>query len=142
MEGFHHSIKVNVRFGDIDLLHHVNNAAFASILDEGRINYSKEVDPEGFNPDRIAMVLVNINLDFIASAHIFDQLEIFTRCTRIGNKSLDLEQMICLCPEGKVIVRSHSTLVSIDPYTHESRAVPEDWILKLEQFEGKQLKKR
>ena len=40
---FQHKIKLNVRFMDLDAMHHVNNARYLNFLEESRIAYSQEV---------------------------------------------------------------------------------------------------
>lgn len=137
---FNHKVKVNVRFGDIDLLHHVNNAAFCSILDEGRITYFRDVAGDLFDWNSIPFVLANINLNFVSPAHLYDKLEVSSRCTKIGNKSFAMEQEIRLRPDGQLVVSSTSTLVSFDPVKRQTYPIPTHWAEVIEQFEGRILR--
>ena len=40
---FHHSIPVQIRFNDIDMLGHVNNTVYFSFFDLGKARYFEEV---------------------------------------------------------------------------------------------------
>lgn len=139
---FKHCVRVNVRFNDIDLLHHVNNSAYCSMLDEGRVIYFRDVGENRFDWSEINFVLVNLNLNFKASAHLFDKVEVFTRVVRIGNKSLTMEQEIRLRPEGKLLVNAISVVSGYNRKMETSEEITPEWINAFESFEGRVLKER
>ena len=87
---FHHSIPVQIRFNDIDMLGHVNNTVYFSFFDLGKARYFEEVKKGHFDLSHIDIVVANINVNFLAhnmalynivkavnSADYVDQLHFF-----------------------------------------------------------------
>ena len=104
-----------VRFRDCDAMGHVNNAVYSTYLEEARI---------GVLGDLIDFILARVEIDFRAEIRLGDEVEVHSRCSRIGTKSFDLEHVIAA--DGRVVAEAKSVLVSYDYERGESVPVPDE----------------
>ena len=54
-----------------------------------------------------------------------EEVEVRTRCSRVGTKSFDLEHVIAA--DGRVVAEAKSVLVSFDYESGRSVELPESW---------------
>ena len=104
-----------VRFRDCDAMGHVNNAVFSTYLEEARI---------GVLGDLVEFILARVEIDFRSELRMGEEVEVRTRCSRIGTKSFDLEHVIA-ASGGRVVAEAKSVLVSYDYRLGESVPVPD-----------------
>ena len=110
-----------VRFRDCDAMGHVNNAVYSTYLEEARI---------GVLGDLIDFILARVEIDFRSELRAAEEVEVRTRCSRIGTKSFDLEHVIAV--DGRVVAEAKSVLVSYDYERGESVRVPDELRARLE----------
>jgi len=131
LDGYTHIIPMPVRFGDLDALGHLNNAKYATYIEQARIQYVTDVC--GFRGlwNELGMILARIEIDFKAPILYGDTVEIYTRCSRIGSKSFDLDYVItrqaATQSASQVSATSRSVLVAFDYTTQQTMAVPDSW---------------
>jgi acyl-CoA thioester hydrolase len=101
---------------------HVNNAVYSTYLEEARI---------GVLGDLIDFILARVEIDFRAELRMGDEVEVRTRCSRIGTKSFDLEHVI-EAAGGRVVAEAKSVLVSYDYARSESVPVPAELRARLQ----------
>ena len=104
-----------VRFRDCDAMGHVNNAVYSTYLEEARI---------GVLGDLIDFILARVEIDFRSELRAAEEVEVRTRCSRVGRKSFDLEHVITA--DGRLVAEAKSVLVSYDYERGESVPVPEE----------------
>ena len=92
-----------VRFRDCDAMGHVNNAVYSTYLEEARIGVLGGLS--GF-------ILARVEIDFRAELRMGEEIEVRTRCSRIGTKSFDLEHVIAT--GERVVAEAKSVLVAYD----------------------------
>ena len=92
-----------VRFRDCDAMGHVNNAVFSTYLEEARIGVLGGLTP---------FILARVEIDFRSQLRAGEEIEVATRCSRIGTKSFELEHQIR--SDGRVIADARSVLVGYD----------------------------
>ena len=103
-----------VRFRDCDAMGHVNNAVFSTYLEEARI---------GVLGGLTDFILARVEIDFRSELRSGEEVEVRTRCSRIGTKSFDLEHE--LVADGRVVAEAKSVLVSFDYGLGASVPVPD-----------------
>jgi acyl-CoA thioester hydrolase len=113
-----HRIDIQIRFGDTDMFRHVNNAAFASYAELGRLTF---LDDLGYPPG--GLILARIELDFRQQLRFGDVAELETVVGRIGTSSLTLAQR--LVSDGRVACDIGSVVVFFDYERNRSIPVPE-----------------
>jgi acyl-CoA thioester hydrolase len=104
-----------VRFNDCDPMGHVNNAAYSTYLEQARIGVLGRLDP---------FILARVEIDFRAELRAGDEVEVRTRCARIGTKSFDLEHEIST--DGRVVAEARSVLVGYDYRAGQSVPLTDD----------------
>lgn len=117
-----------VRFSETDMLGHVNNTVFGSYFEIGRTAYF--IDKGFYRQDKTALVIVKTEIEYLGMIFWPGSIEIGTRITGFGKSSFTTDQM--LCQDGRIVGRSTSTMVAIDPVSGKSRPMPEDLRLLLE----------
>lgn len=138
---FKHKIKLNVRFMDLDAMHHVNNARYLNFLEESRIAYSQEVLQQFNDIKSFNAVVARIEIDYLRPIQFGEEVAVYTRVSKIGTKSFHFESVITTeNNEGYAIAaKAHQALVNIDIKSGKSDAIPMDIRKKIEEFEGKPL---
>lgn len=138
LEKFKQSIPIKVRFCDLDAMGHVNNAAYLSYLEEARLAYYNQVLQMNTNNLEFDAVVARIEIDYIEQIRLGDEVEIYTRTAKIGNKSSDVEHLIVIAGEKgrKIAARAMTKLVSFDYKTEKTIPVPEEKRLIIERFES------
>ena len=57
--------KVNIRFSDLDLFGHVNNAVYLTYYEEARVSYFDEVVGYDYDWSKEGVILARIEVDFL-----------------------------------------------------------------------------
>lgn len=112
-----------LRFNDTDMLGHVNNAVFAVMLEQGRAELMEQTGlPVGGAVQ--AVVIVRMELDFLAEMNWPGDVRIETALTRLGGRSFQMHQRLIsaevLCGQATTVMvvmdRAARKAVSIDPW--------------------------
>lgn len=120
---FRHVMPIQIRFSDVDLYGHMNNNAYFSLYDLAKTSYFRDVF--GFEEwNKFALVVANINADFLAPVFFSDELIIETTVAHIGNKSITLVQRAVNKATGVLKCQCRTVLVGYDVATKEPVALP------------------
>ena len=136
MNSFHHSTSIQVRFADVDAMNHVNNAKYLTYIEIARIGYFNEVLRQGMHATP-GFILARASVDFLLPIEIHDEIKVLTRCSRMGNKSFELEYEIVKTgsePQA-VVAKAQTVLVAYDYDAKQTVAVPQEWKIRIEAFE-------
>ena len=126
-----HEKRVEIRWSDVDAYMHVNNAVYATYLEECRDEW---VDRAlGELGDAWDFVLARVAIDFRRELRLEDE-EVVVNCTlqRIGNSSVTLTEEI-RTREGELSAEAEAVLVARDRELGRSRPLTE---AEREAFEG------
>jgi acyl-CoA thioester hydrolase len=104
-----------VRFGDCDPMGHANNAVYSTYLEQARITVLGGLDP---------FILARVEIDFRSELRMNDEIEIRTRCSRIGTKSFELEHQIWT--GDRLAAEAKSVLVGYDYHRGTSVPIPDE----------------
>ena len=115
MDGYPFVHRERVRFRDCDAMGHVNNAVFSTYLEEARIGVLGGLSP---------FILARVEIDFRSQLRAGEQIEIGTRCSRVGTKSFDLEHQIR--SDGRIVADARSVLVAYSYESEESVSLPDE----------------
>ena len=75
---FRHRIPVQLRFNDIDMFGHVNNAMYLQYFDMGKLTFFKQYMDSGFEHEPTVPVVANINVDFHQPTLIDERISVET----------------------------------------------------------------
>ncbi len=135
---FKSKTKIQIRYADLDTYGHVNNKNFLSFLEEARISYIKDIglDKEVTIFD-FGSVVGRIDIKYIHPVQFGDDVWVYTRCTRLGNKSYDLENIIIVHKKDKEIISAVATvtMVSFDLKIGKTKPLDKEMIKIIDEFE-------
>ena len=132
--GFRHATAVQVRWGDMDALGHVNNAVYLTYLEQARIAYTRNLEIWTGKLDSLGVILARVVLDYKLPLTNADTITVYTRVSRLGTKSFDMEQLIVRRDEA-VAAAATFTIVVYDYATEQSAPIPSAWRAKYIDYE-------
>ncbi len=111
--------QIEIRWRDVDAYLHVNNAVYATYLEEGRDEWLEHtLGDVGSSWD---YVLARVAIDFRRELRLEDEAVVVScRLAKIGNSSLTLREQI-RTRDGELAAESEAVLVARDPNTRQSR---------------------
>ena len=135
---YRHTAPIQIRFADLDALNHVNNANYLTYIELARIHYLHEVVKAEMGLHREGLILAKATVDFKKPILLTDEIVVQTRCSRIGNKSFEMEyEMLKMNTGGapELMATSMTVLVCLDYSTGKTISVPEVWKKRILDFE-------
>lgn len=138
---FKHKTKVEIRFVDIDAFNHVNNANYLSYFEVARVSYFDEVVGWEYDWSKQGIILAKAEIDFVIPINFRDEIFIYTRCSRLGNKSFDLEYRIVrmLKEKEQLMADAVTVMVAFDYVGNKTIEIPVEWKEAIRKFEGNDL---
>jgi acyl-CoA thioester hydrolase len=109
-----------VRFRDLDSMGHMNNAVYATFLEQARLAFLSQYGAHVQN-----MILARLEIDFRSPVEFGETIEIAVTPTRIGTKSFDLEYV--LRAAERVVAEAKTVLVAYDYAEARSVEIPDEW---------------
>src|SRR5439155_21492121 len=87
-EGFRRKTTIDVRFRDLDLMGHVNNAVYFTYLEQARLDYFRDLyaahpaleHPPGF-------IVASPRIEYRAPIFLDDRVDVWLRVSEIGRSS-------------------------------------------------------
>jgi len=134
---FTHHCNVEIRFVDIDAFGHVNNAHHLSYIEQARVRYFNDVVGGDWDWTKAGIILATAEVRYKQPILLHDRLRIYTRCSRIGGKSMELEyRLVNSGSEGEVLLAEARTVVVAYDYTSaKTTMVSEDWRVAILAYE-------
>ena len=111
LEDFPYRLTDNVRFADLDPNQHVNNAAYATYFETGRVTLVKDRSL-GLTPPGLGWMLVRLDIHFRAELRWPGTIEMGLGVAKFGRTSLTFDQVVF--SEGKCVASAQSVTVLID----------------------------
>ena len=139
---FHHTLPLQLRFNDVDLLGHVNNSVYFAFYDLGKSRYFEAVKAQNIDWKKADVVIANVNADFVSPTYPSEPIAVQTCTTEIGNRSFKLLQQIVNTETGQVKGVCRTVMVGFDVKAGTAAAISDEWKEALCRFEGKELRKK
>ncbi|MFA7437000.1 acyl-CoA thioesterase [Castellaniella sp.] len=110
-------ITMDVRWGDLDSMRHVNNAMYFRYFEESRVrlfeSLGRNTSQEGF------AVLAHVSCDFLEPLMYPACITVGMKCLRIGRSSLRLQSWIARADDPDILyARGESVVVNADDAGH------------------------
>ena len=131
---FHHEIRLEVRWGDMDAYGHVNNSLFFRYLESGRFAYIQDIFPPLVAETIPVIVLADIQCRFEAQIVFPAEIVVKTKVVRLGNSSFDIYAE--LWHGVKRCAKSKAVMVWLDQKTSKPIPIPEMFVEKIRALEG------
>lgn len=84
------SAKIQVRFADIDVMGHVNNAVYLSYFENARMHYFKNMLGSNWDWNKDGIILLKNVVEYLRPVLLNDEPEIKVFVVSIGTKSFTL----------------------------------------------------
>ncbi|PKL83239.1 MAG: acyl-CoA thioesterase [Ignavibacteriae bacterium HGW-Ignavibacteriae-3] len=138
LKDYKHNIKIEVRFSDLDAMRHVNNAIYLTYLEEARISYFNDLFSLKTENLDYEAVVARIEIDYIRPIMLGDAVEVYTRISKLGIKSVDVEHIIAV-REGEKLIKaaaSFTKLVYFDYKNKTTKEIAEEVRKTIAEYEG------
>ncbi|MFW6317876.1 MAG: acyl-CoA thioesterase [Halorubrum sp.] len=116
-----YTTEIDVRFRDIDAMGHVNNAVYATYLEQARTEYFRDVLDADLS--RVSTVLASLSLDFRRPVELTDgTVAVDVDVAEMGRSSVSMAHELRV--DDAVVAEAEATLVSLDPDSGEPAPIP------------------
>lgn len=113
--------RVRVRFGETDMLGHVNNAVYMTYLEEARIEFLYQA----LSLNSMPFIMASARMDYIRQAFFPGSLRITTGVSKIGRTSFDITHQIFGGEPEHVVMNAQVTLVHFDYASQQATPLPQ-----------------
>lgn len=139
MSDFHHFLPIIVRYSDIDAQGHVNNTRFGTYIESGRIAYLKDLELwDGSDFLNLGLIVADVHIAYHKPITFGQQIQVATRITHIGNKSVKFESKILDVETGEPLATAETVTVGFDYQTETTIVISEEWRKAINDLEGTQ----
>ena len=137
MSDFRFFHPVEVRYGDLDPQGHLNNAKYLTYFEAGRINYFTHLGI--FTPGQsfmdVNVILAEARITFLAAVEYGTPVKVGVRTSKMGNKSMTVNQNIVHAETGEVLATGQVILVAYDYHAKKSVPISDEMREKISTFE-------
>ncbi len=120
-----HRLDIQIRFNDYDLFGHLNNNAYLQYFDLAKTDYFATVLGAPITPERLSVVIANINVTFYNATLPGENLSVITHLKALGKSSLTLEQQIINTQTGSLKCGAETVMVGFDAKALSSTPITE-----------------
>ena len=134
---------IEVRYGDLDPQGHLNNAKYLTYFETARINYFSHLGlfMPGQSFMEIGVIMAEASITFHAPVHYGEPIKVGVRTSKIGNKSMRVEQAIVHAKSGEVLASGYVILVAFDYHTNKTLPVLDVMRETISKYEGLEVQK-
>ena len=119
------TMKVDIRWSDMDELRHVNNAVYLTYFEQARVYYFQEACD--WNWKEIGVILASAHVDYLRPVVFPNPTSMYVRTRQIGNNSFEMSYLITTIENGveKLATTGYTTMVLYDYETNKSVVIPD-----------------
>ena len=125
------TVDIDVRYNDVDLLGHVNNAIYSSYLEAARVEYLPEVLG---TPESLESVLAHLEIDFERRIEMGQDVEVTVEVPELGTSSVPMRYEITAGGERAAV--AETTLVFLDAQAEDTAPIPDEIRERVVEHEG------
>lgn len=133
---FYHLTPIQPRFGDYDMLGHMNNSVYLQLLDLAKVSYFEAAMGAPLRMKGDVVVVVNVNISFFSPALPGEPLAVLTRCMRLGQRSFTLEQRVVNPATGDVKCIGATVMAGFNTASGEGCEIAPVWADALRRMES------
>ncbi len=126
---FQHKAPLVQRWSDTDAIGHVNNANYLTYFEEARVAFFADVLQWDWST--MGVLVAKSIIEYRAPLYYTDTTEIFTRVSRIGSKSFDIEYAIVV-DENNIKAFGTTVMVMFDYKKNISVDIPAELRAKMQ----------
>lgn len=141
MSEFHFYHPIEVRYGDLDPQGHLNNAKYLTYFEQARIRYFVELGlfQTGDSFLDIGVIMAEASVTFHAPVEYGTPVRVGVHTSRLGNKSMRVEQNVVHEGSGEVLASGYVILVAYDYHAGKTLPISDVMREKISEYEGLQV---
>lgn len=122
-------IPIDVRFADIDMQGHVNNAIYLNYFEQIRMAYFSKFVPADWDWFKNGIILARNEVEYKYPVKLTDKVKGTCTCEKVGDKSFVLKYEILIETKSgnKISATGKSTQVCYDYTNGKTIPVPDAW---------------
>jgi acyl-CoA thioester hydrolase len=132
---FRFSHLIEVRYADIDVLQHVNNAKYFTYMETARIHYLKQILGWDGLWASLGVIIAQAACEYKVPLVFGDTMRVCLRTSRLGTKSFDFEYLLIREHDGAISALGSSVQVAYDYDQQASIPIPGAWRERLLTYE-------
>lgn len=134
---FQVKVDIEVRWGDMDALGHVNNARYLTFFETARIAYFEGPAPEkAVAAQRATPILARVTCDYLRPVEYPATLQVGVRVVRVGTSSFEFEHLVLDKASGLPCAFGTAVLVHYDFESRATRPLPEPLRRRIRAVDG------
>ncbi len=129
-----HTTPVQIRFNDIDIAAHVNNAVYQNYFDLAKTHFFEEIFGDTIDWKVKGLVLAHIEIDYYQPTYLEENIIIESSITKIGTKSFDMTQVIRKKgSKGEYGIKCVGRSIMVGYHYKEAYSfdLPKEWVEKI-----------
>lgn len=131
-----HTLPLQLRFNDIDMMGHVNNAVIMEFFDLGKARYFEEAGlPVRPDEGDFCVMVVHLEVDFHAQIHWDDPLAVTSHVSNWGNKSLRVKQQVINANTGQPYASCQTVMAGYSRSTAASAVIPDEVKQRVQRYD-------
>jgi len=130
---------VDVQWGDVDRMQHVNNVVFFWWMETARTLYFERIEFEKHVPEGVYPILASIRCDYRAQLRYPDAISVECSIAKVGRSSATHVYRV-VSSQKKVVAEGEGTWVCFDYGAQRSMPLPDALVAAMESFEGRALR--
>lgn len=122
---YKYKIEIPIRFSDMDMFGHANNAVYLTYFEQARSNYWKDVIKWDWKATGI--IVAKAQVDYVRPIIMDEKIFAYVKTSRLGNSSWDIEYILVSEKEdGSASLRTmgKTVQVAIDYQTNKPTPIP------------------
>lgn len=132
-------ILIPVTFRDLDAFGHVNNAVYATYLENARLAYFAQLLTMPVLPPHLvkamdgpgagepSLILADLAIAYRSPAMMGETVRVQVWVSRLGTKSFDMSYRLLEAASGRLIAEAKTVLVAFDYAQNRSVPLPQRW---------------
>jgi len=129
-------VRIDVQWGDVDMMQHVNNVLFFKWFETARTRYFEDIDLAGHVPKGVGPILASTRADYRGQLRYPDTIVVECNVTKIGRSSCTQAYRVKSEKQGgKVVTEGEGTWVCFDYQAQKPVPLPRALIAAIEEFE-------
>ena len=132
------SCELDVQWGDLDSMNHVNHTVFLRWMEHARMHYFNSCGMmEYLESEKKGPILARIEANYLSPVNFPDKVTVYSTVSRIGNSSFDMEYEIISQSEMQKVANGKVTGVFVNYISGKSITIPNEIIDKIVKLESK-----
>lgn len=121
--------KIEVRFADLDVMGHVNNAIFLNYFEQGRMSFFRQRIGDSWDWNKYGIIVARNEIDYLTPVLLHDEVYVTAEYGTFGNKSFQMSMLVYKLEDGQKVgcARGLVTVVCFDYQQKKTIPVPEAW---------------